>query len=174
MWCPWAFLTTTGRDRASAAAGQHTRFHLCTSLIPKPMTVVIGLGTRLVHVRTRLENGVLHNGQQPGSAVDSFFDHSKFEATYEVIEWLVGKLHAVMSICYVLKSMWVLEPFLSYRCLNTSRNKETSVWKMKVDFICLWWTAHKLRKKWSSYFNMAYLDCVPSLCMSLGTSLMPR
>ena len=29
---------------------------------------------------TRLENGVLCNSQQPGSAVNSFFDHSKFEA----------------------------------------------------------------------------------------------
>ena len=45
------------------------------------MTVVIGLGARLdVRMRTRLENGILRNGQQPGSAVNSFFDHSKFEA----------------------------------------------------------------------------------------------
>ena len=42
------------------------------SLVPKPVTVVIGLGTRLdVPKRTRLENGVLRNGQQPGSAVNS-------------------------------------------------------------------------------------------------------
>ena len=45
------------------------------------MTVVIGLGMGLnVHMRTKLENGVLRNGQQPGSAESSFFDHSKFEA----------------------------------------------------------------------------------------------
>ena len=46
------------------------------------MTVVFGLGTRLrVRMRTRLENGVLCNGQQLGSAVNSFFDQDKFEAT---------------------------------------------------------------------------------------------
>ena len=31
-------------------------------------------------MRTRLENGVLRNGQQPGSAENSFFDYSKYEA----------------------------------------------------------------------------------------------
>ena len=56
------------------------RFHACTNLVPKPMTMVIGLGTRLdVRMCTRLENGVLRNGQQLGSAENSFFDHSKFE-----------------------------------------------------------------------------------------------
>ena len=44
------------------------------------MTVVFDLGTRLhVRMRTRLENGVLHNEQQSGSAVNSFFDQGKFE-----------------------------------------------------------------------------------------------
>ena len=68
-----------GRDSVSCA-GQHGQFHVCTSLVPKPMTAVNGLGTRLdVHMRTRLKNGVLCNEQQSGSAVNSFFDHSKFE-----------------------------------------------------------------------------------------------
>ena len=54
---------------------------MCTSLAPTSMTVVIGLGTRLhLCMHTRLENGVLCNGLQPGSAVNSFFDHGKFEA----------------------------------------------------------------------------------------------
>ena len=35
-----------------------------TSVVPRPMSVVFGLGTRLrVRMRTKLENGVLHNGQ---------------------------------------------------------------------------------------------------------------
>ena len=38
---------------------------VCVRLVPKPMTMVIGLGTRLpVRMRTRSENGVLRNGQQ--------------------------------------------------------------------------------------------------------------
>ena len=43
------------------------------------MTVVFGLGTRLhVHMRTKLENGILRNRQQAGSAVNSLID--EFEA----------------------------------------------------------------------------------------------
>ena len=38
--------------------------------------------------------------------------------------WVVGKLRAVMSISFVLKSRWVLEPFSSYRCLTSGLNKE--------------------------------------------------
>ena len=46
------------------------------------MTVVFGLGTRLrVRMRTTFENGVLRNGQQPGSAMNSFIDQSEFRAT---------------------------------------------------------------------------------------------
>ena len=65
-----------------------------TSLTPRQMTVVFGLGIRLcAHMRTTLENGVLCNEQPSGSAVNNFFDRSNFEA----------KLHAVMSINFVLK-----------------------------------------------------------------------
>ena len=54
---------------------------MCTSLAPRPITVVFGLGMRLrVRMRTRLENDVLHNGQKPGSAVNIFTDQGKFEA----------------------------------------------------------------------------------------------
>ena len=64
------------------------RFHAFTSLVPKPITVVIGLGTRLdVRMRTRLKNGVFRNGQQPGSAENSFFDYSKFEAMKSLNGW---------------------------------------------------------------------------------------
>ena len=52
------------------------------------MTVIIGLRTRLdVRMRTRLENGVLRNGQQPGSVENSFFDYSKFEAMKSLSSW---------------------------------------------------------------------------------------
>ena len=45
------------------------------------MSVVFGLGTRLrVRMRTKLENGVLHNGQQPQSVVMAFIDQDEFEA----------------------------------------------------------------------------------------------
>ena len=59
----------------------NSRFHVCTSLAPKPMTVVFRLGTRL-HVRmcTTLENGVLRNRQQPGRAENSFIDRDEFVA----------------------------------------------------------------------------------------------
>ena len=45
------------------------------------MTVVLGLGTRLrVRMRTTFENGVLRNGQQPGSVVNSSIDQGEFRA----------------------------------------------------------------------------------------------
>ena len=45
----------------------------CTSLASRPMTVVFGLGTRLrVRMRTKFENGVLSNAQQPQSVVNGF------------------------------------------------------------------------------------------------------
>ena len=49
---------------------------------PGPMTVVLGLGMRLwVRMHTRLENGVLQNEQQSGSAVNSL------STSYEEAEW---------------------------------------------------------------------------------------
>ena len=45
----------------------------CTSLASRPLTVVFGLGTRLrMRMRTKLENGVLSNRQQPQSVVNGF------------------------------------------------------------------------------------------------------
>ena len=59
---PWQLLR-----EETAPAVLNSRFYVCTSLAPRPMTVVFGLGTRLrVRVRTTLENGVLSNGQQTG------------------------------------------------------------------------------------------------------------
>ena len=50
------------------------QFRRCTSRVLRPMIVVFGLGTRLrVCMRTTLENGVLHNGQQPQSVVNGFY-----------------------------------------------------------------------------------------------------
>ena len=51
------------------------------------MTVVFGLGTRLcVHMHT-LENGILRNEQQLGSAVNNFFDQGNFEAMKTLSGW---------------------------------------------------------------------------------------
>ena len=42
---------------------------------------------RTILLCTRLENGVLRNGQQSGGAVNSFFDQGKFEAMKTLIGW---------------------------------------------------------------------------------------
>ena len=67
----YALATTTRRDRASRTQLAILRV---TSLAPRPMTVVFGLGMRL-HVRmcTTFENGVLRNGQQPSLVPDLIF-----------------------------------------------------------------------------------------------------
>ena len=66
------------------------------------MTAVFDLGTRLrVHMRTTLENGVLHNGQQPGRAENSFIIQGEFVA----MKTLSGHkpLSSVISISFELK-----------------------------------------------------------------------
>ena len=56
-------------------------FHVYTSLAPRPMTMVFGIGTRLlVCMHTTFKNGVLRNGQQLGSAVNNFIKQGEFEA----------------------------------------------------------------------------------------------
>ena len=48
----------------------------------------IGLGTRLrVCMHTKLENGVLHNEQQPQSVVNGFIDQGEFEAVKTLSGW---------------------------------------------------------------------------------------
>ena len=54
---------------------------VCTSLAPRPMTVVFGMGMRLrVRMCTTFENGFLRNRQQLGRAENSFIDQGKFLA----------------------------------------------------------------------------------------------
>ena len=60
--------------REETVPAARSLFRLSTSVVPRPMSVVFGLGTRLrVRMRTKLENGVLHNGQQPQSVVNGFY-----------------------------------------------------------------------------------------------------
>ena len=52
------------------------------------MTVVFGLGTRLrVRMCTKLENGILSNGQQLRSVVNGFVDQGGFEAMKMLSGW---------------------------------------------------------------------------------------
>ena len=67
----------------------NSRFRLCTSPVPRPTIVAFELGTRLhVHMRTKLENGVLRNRQPTPSVVNGFFDQGKCEAIYKDAKWL--------------------------------------------------------------------------------------
>ena len=69
-----------GRDRASHARGQ-----LAILLVHKSCSqtndpgIWPGKEATYTHAST-LENGVLHNGQQPQSVVNGFVDHGEFEA----------------------------------------------------------------------------------------------
>ena len=40
-----------------------------------------------MHMYTKLENGVLSNGQQPQSVVNGFVDHGEFEAMKTLSGW---------------------------------------------------------------------------------------
>ena len=62
------------------------------SIVPRPMNVVFGLGTRLcLRMRTKLANGVLHNEQQPQSVVNGFIDQGEFEAMKTLSGWEAGR-----------------------------------------------------------------------------------
>ena len=59
-----------------------------TSLVPTPMIVVFGLGTRLhVHMRRKLEDGVLRNGQQLVSSPDPPSNEEKRSGEPSRISW---------------------------------------------------------------------------------------
>ena len=49
----------------------NSRFRLCTSLVPRP--TMWYLAWERGYICACLENGVLHNGQQPQSVVNFFF-----------------------------------------------------------------------------------------------------
>ena len=69
---------------------QYAHFSVTLKLLFKPviLCIIFCLDTLLdVCMHTRLENGVLRNGQQPGSAGNSFFDYSKFEAMKSLSGW---------------------------------------------------------------------------------------
>ena len=69
-------------------AARVVHFPCALSVVPRPMNVVFGLGTRLcVRMRTKLENGVLHNEQQPQSIVNGFIDQGEFEAMKTLSGW---------------------------------------------------------------------------------------
>ena len=79
-----------------------------TCLAPRPMTMVFVLGTRLhVHLRTKLENGILCNRQQPGSAVNSLIDEEREKngtfAIYHILKFCVE-----LSLRGLWATIWAL------------------------------------------------------------------
>ena len=59
------------------AAAHVVHFPCALSVVPRPVNVVFGLGTGIcVRMRTKLENGVLHNEQQLQSVVISAHHHN--------------------------------------------------------------------------------------------------
>ena len=86
-----------GKRLVPAVHVVNSRFRLCTSFVPRPTIVAFDLGRRLhVRMHTKLENGILHNGQPTQSVVNGFSDQGECEA---------------------MKT-------LSYRCLTSGLNKE--------------------------------------------------
>ena len=85
-------------------------FRFCTSLVLRPMSVVFGLGMRLhVHMCTKLENGILHNGQQPQCVVNGFLMTRVNLKLWR--HWMVVEPRTLISISFVLKWHWVLKSF---------------------------------------------------------------
>ena len=77
---------------------------MCTSLAPRPVTVVFGLGSRLgVHMRTTFKNDVLHNRQQPGSAMSSSIGQGELGAVKTFSSYRLNKVverKRKMALCH--------------------------------------------------------------------------
>ena len=83
---------------------------------------------------TKLENDVLRNGQQLGSAENSFFDYSKFEAMKSLSGWEAAHSDKDQFRANIKVSG---EQFLSYRCLNKSRNEEMKNGIFAIAHFCI-------------------------------------
>ena len=97
------------------------RFHLCTSLVPRPTIVAFDLGTRLhVRMHTKLENDVLCNGQPSHRALWMAFltrvnlktlsgweaarcDEHQFCAKIKVSTWAVFELSLFDKVVWTKK-----------------------------------------------------------------------
>ena len=76
---------------------------LCTSLIPRPMIVVFGLGRRLhVRMHTKLENSVFCNRQQPQFCEWLLLTRVEFEAV-KTLSGCRTRICSVIGISFVLK-----------------------------------------------------------------------
>ena len=63
-----------GKRPCQYSASGQLAISLVTSLVPRLTTVVFGMGTGLlVRMRTKLQNGVRRNGQQPQSVVNGLY-----------------------------------------------------------------------------------------------------
>ena len=78
--------------------------------------------------RTSLKNGVLRNGQQPGSAGNSFFDYSEFEAMKSLSGWVAARCDEHQFHAKIKVSTWAV---FELSLFEQSRNEER-IWKMAI------------------------------------------
>ena len=116
-------------EKKTVPAVLNSQFHVCTSLTPRPMTVVFGLGTRQRAHAYNIRKWCPTQGTATGKSCEQLFLTMVSLKLWTRL--VVGKLHALMSINFVLKSGWVLEPFWSYHCLKSMKsglNNEYKKW----------------------------------------------
>ena len=127
--CPWAFPTTTGRNYTSHACWSTYNF---TVALVSPSDQWSGSLLRkwdcMYTMHTRLENGVLCNRLQQGSAMNSFIDQGWFEAI-KILSCRKALHNFVLSI---------LEPSSSYCCWTK-------------------WSEQRIRKWHFSYCTLVHL-----------------
>ena len=105
------------------------RFRVCTSLAPRPMTVVFGLGTRLhVRIRTTLENGVLRNGQQPDRAENSFIDQGEFVAIKRLSSCKAPCCHKHQFCAKMTVSTWTVFEISLLNFVVLTRMRKMALW----------------------------------------------
>jgi len=109
--------------------------------------MAFGLGTRIrVHMRTTLENGGLHNGQQPGRAVSSFFDHDKFEAMKMLSSWEAARCDKHQFCAKIKVSAGAVLELSFFQKQNTKIGTFSTYYRRKQwrQLVCLDWNVESM------------------------------
>ena len=114
VWCSQTSPITTGRDRASRACGS---FPLCTKCCSQTNEPGIWPGNETSCAHANKIRKWRPSQQTATTECCEWLVLTKVNLRLWT-RWVVGKLRAVMTIRFVLKSRLVLEPFSSYLCLT--------------------------------------------------------
>ena len=112
------------RDHASRAV-VNSQFHFCTNLIPRPMILVFGLGTRLYVQCVQIWKWRTSQRTANRDCCEWFLRVNLKLWRH----WVVVELYAMISISFMLKWQWVLKRDIIVE--YSGRNKNMKKWHFR-------------------------------------------